>query len=133
MQSYRFSYQDHRWEKDGGMRRLIVRATNPRGKSVEVAVLSDDLQREAGETILLIFRRWVQETDFKYLDKHFGIDQITSYRAVAYEELSAELADKEMLSEVYRNLQKQRRKETGVTPPTPTLVTETGGSPCPTS
>jgi len=25
----------------------------------------------------LIFNRWIQENDFKYLDKHFGINQLT--------------------------------------------------------
>ena len=27
-----------------------------------------------------MFSRWIQENVFKYLDKHFGINQITSYR-----------------------------------------------------
>ena len=26
-----------------------------------------------------MFNRWLQENDFKYRDKHFGINQITSY------------------------------------------------------
>jgi hypothetical protein len=51
-----------------------------------VAVLTDDTQREASEIRRLIFCRWVQENDFKYLDKHFGINQITSYGVVGYEE-----------------------------------------------
>jgi hypothetical protein len=42
-----------------------------------VAVLTDDTQRTASEILRLMFCRWVQENDFKYLDKHFGINQIT--------------------------------------------------------
>jgi hypothetical protein len=55
----------------------------------------------------------VQENDFKYLDKHFGIDQITSYQAVSYQELADEITDKNMLSAAYRALTKQRQEETG--------------------
>jgi hypothetical protein len=110
--TYHFSYQEHRWEKDSRLKRIIVRATNPRGKPIEVSILSDALDRDSKEIILLIFRRWVQENDFKYLDKHFGIDQITSYQAVSYKELAEEITDKQMLSTAHRALNKQRQEET---------------------
>ena len=74
--------------------------------------MSDATQRCSKEIILLIFRRWVQENDFKYLDKHFGIDQITSYQAVPYRELADEVADKTMLNRAHRSLTKQRQQET---------------------
>ena len=32
------------------------------------------------EPIHLMFSRWLQENDFKYMEKHFGINRITSYR-----------------------------------------------------
>ena len=110
--TYSFSYQEHGWEKDPRLKRIIVRATNPRKKTVEVAILSDAVERDGQEIILLIFRRWVQENDFKYLDKHFGIDQITSYQAVSYAALAEEITDKKMLSTAYRVLTKQRQEET---------------------
>ena len=110
--SYHFSYQEHSWDKNPALKRIIVRATNPKNKQIEVAVLSDDLERSSQEIILLIFRRWVQENDFKYLDKHFGIDQITSYQAVSYQELADKITDKDMLNTVYANLTKQRQTET---------------------
>jgi hypothetical protein len=110
--TYHFSYQQQRWEKDPRLKRIIVRATNPRGKTVEVAILSDATDRDIREIILLIFRRWVQENDFKYLDKHFGIDQITSYLAVSYKELADEITDKQMLSATHRALIRQRQEET---------------------
>lgn len=64
-----------------------MRATNPSGRTVEVAILTNDhtraaclpcRHRQAAELVRLIFGRWVQENDFKYLDQHFGINQITS-------------------------------------------------------
>ncbi len=110
--TYHFSYQDQSWAKDSRLKRIIVRATNPRGRTIEVAVLSDATQRDSKEIILLIFCRWVQENDFKYLDKHFGIDQITSYQAVPYQELADGISDKTMLSRAHRSLTKQRQQET---------------------
>ena len=82
LRTYHFRYLDRPWAKASGMRQLIVVATNPEGKSIEVAALTDDLQRPAMEVLKLIFNRWLQENDFKYEDKHFGINQITSYRTV---------------------------------------------------
>jgi len=51
------------------MRQRIVRATNPQGRTVEVALLTDDRQRPAPQIICLMFNRWTQENDFKYLDQ----------------------------------------------------------------
>jgi hypothetical protein len=92
---YTFSYMDSRWKRDESIRKLIVIAKNPRGSSVEVSVLCTDQQRDAQEIILLIFRRWIQENDFKYLDKHYGINEITSYATIPYEQLRETLSDKE--------------------------------------
>ena len=52
----------------------------------------------------MIFQRWIQENDFKYLDKHFGIDQITSYRSIDYAELKGQVADREVKSMVRKAL-----------------------------
>ena len=95
---YRFEYMDRPWTKDPRMRQLIVRATNPAGETIEVSVLSDDRERAATQLIALIFNRWLQENDFKYLDKHFGIDQITSYRTVAYAKLAGQIDDRQIQS-----------------------------------
>jgi len=92
---YSFAYMDKRWERDPAIRKLIVIATNPKGKTVEVSILCTDLDRNAQEVITLIFRRWLQENDFKYLDKHYGINQITSYATVSYEKLRETIEDKQ--------------------------------------
>jgi hypothetical protein len=75
------------WAKKTKLRQLIVRATNPQERTIEAGVLTDDRQRAASEIIYLMFNRWTQENDFKHLDAHFGINQITSYASVAYERL----------------------------------------------
>jgi hypothetical protein len=104
---YRFEYLDQDWAKNPQMRQLIVRATNPRGRSVEVGVLTDDRQRPAPQVIHLIFNRWTQENDFKYLDQHFGINQITSYASVAYERLKDQVEEKQTKSGAYKALEQQ--------------------------
>ena len=104
---YRFEYLDQDWAKNPQMRQLIVRATNPRGRSVEVGVLTDDRQRPASQIIHLIFNRWTQENDFKYLDQHFGINQITSYASVAYERLKDQVEEKQIKSGAYKALEQQ--------------------------
>ena len=62
---YRFEYIDQPWARNPQMRQRIVRATNPQGRTVEVALLTDDRQRPAPQIICLMFNRWIQENDFK--------------------------------------------------------------------
>jgi len=101
---YTFSYIDMRWDKNRKIRRLIVRATNPNGRTVELGVLATDTLRSAQEIISLIFKRWIQENDFKYLEKHYGINQIISYNTINYAELKPLLDDKYVLSGSYKAL-----------------------------
>jgi hypothetical protein len=107
-QCYRFAYLDRDWPKNPAMRQLIVRATNPQGLTAEVGVLTDDRQRPASQIIRLIFNRWIQENDFKYLDEHFGINQITSYASVAYEQLRTQVEAKQIKSGTYKALELER-------------------------
>jgi len=117
LRTYHFKYLDRPWAKAPGMRQLVVVATNPEGKSLEVAVLTDDPQRPAMEVLRLIFNRWLQENDFKYEDKHFGINQITSYRTVPYEKLKGQLQDRQVksgqakaLSQARLDLERQQKR-----------------------
>lgn len=105
---YSFNYLDEQWPRRKTIRRLIVSATNPKGNTIEVSILTNDLHRRAEELIELMFSRWLQENDFKYLDNHFGINEITSYASVSYQELDKALTDKQMKSGVYKALEKQR-------------------------
>jgi hypothetical protein len=107
---YRFEYREETWLRDGRLRRILVRATNPQGKTIEVSILSSDCTRPAAEIIRLMFRRWLQENDFKYLDKHFGINQITSYRMIDYADLAGEIQDRQVHSAKHQDLVAQKKQ-----------------------
>ena len=106
---YHFEYIDEDWSRQVGMRRLRVRATNPQGRMVELAILTDDPDRAAIDIIRLMFQRWLQENDFKYQIKHFGLNQMVSYKVVPYEQCVKQLTDRQVESEAYRVLADQRR------------------------
>lgn len=110
LKKYSFEYIDQLWERDNKIRQIIVRATNPRWRTIEVSILTNDLERSAEEIIELMFSRWIQENDFKYLDKHFGINEITSYKADHYKKLEKVIEDKDVKSGAYKALEKKRGK-----------------------
>ena len=109
IKKFSFEYMDENWSKATAMRLLRVRATNPNGRTIELGILSDDLKRPAEDLIRLMFKRWLQENDFKYLEKHFGINQVTSYASVSYKDLKDQVEDKQMKSGEYKALEKERQ------------------------
>ncbi len=109
---YRFSVIDQPWAHNPAMRQLIVRATNAEGKVAQIAVLTDDLERPAKEIVWLIFNRWIQENDFKYVDKHMGMKQITSYKSIDYSELRDNLVDRQVPNELYVQKAREGRQFT---------------------
>lgn len=110
IRSYHLEYWDRAWPRNEGLRQIVVQATNPRGRVVQVSVLTDDQKGAAGEILRLMFGRWVQENDFKYLDQHFGINQITSYGVTGYEELREQVQDRQVRSAEAKALREQRRQ-----------------------
>ncbi|MGH7960093.1 MAG: putative transposase [Opitutaceae bacterium] len=104
---YRFEYIDRSGAKNPQMRQLIVRATNPQDRTVEVGILTDARLRPAEKIIFRMFNRWTQENDFKYPDQHFGLDPITSYASVAYQRLKDQLETRQMKSGAYKALEQQ--------------------------
>lgn len=108
VQHYLFEYMDEEWAKNVSMRLLRVLATNPKGRQIEVGVLTDDMERGAEEVIELIFRRWLQENDFKYLEEHFGINEITSYLVIPYKQLEGHVTEKQMKTGEYKALEVTR-------------------------
>jgi len=103
---YDFEYIDQEWEKKSKMRQLIIQATNPKGRRIEVSILTDDQARPAEEVIELMFSRWVQENDFKYEDKHFGINEITTYSVSSYNKLKNLVEDKQTKRGEYKALER---------------------------
>lgn len=110
LRSYHLEYVDRPWPKDPRLRQIVVRATNPKGQTIQVAILTDELSRSAVQIVGLMFNRWIQENDFKYLDKHFGINQITSYRAIPYEQLRQAVQDRQVRSGEHKALSEHRRQ-----------------------
>jgi hypothetical protein len=110
IRSYHLEYKDRPWPKDERLRQIVVQAINPRGRVIQVSVLTDDAKASAAQSVRLMFNRWLQENDFKYLDKHFGINQITSYGVNSYEELREEVCDRQVRSAEIKALGEQKRE-----------------------
>ena len=91
---YKFEYMSMDWSKNNKMNQIIVKATNPKGRTIELSILTNEKTRAVEEIIRLMFKRWLQENDFKYLKKHFGIDEITSYDTIPYSSLKGLIEDK---------------------------------------
>jgi hypothetical protein len=103
-------YWDRAWPKDQRLRQIVVPATNPQGRVIQVSILTDDKEADAALIVRLMFKRWLQENDFKYLDKHWGINQITSYGVTRYEELRPEVEDRQVRSAEVKALREQMRQ-----------------------
>ena len=97
--------QDGIWDKDTGMRQIIVRILDKNQKTLlEVSILTDDKERDTNQVIELMLKRWVQENDFKYLKKHFGINEITTYAFADYKDLRDKIEDKIYKGGKYKEL-----------------------------
>jgi len=108
LKRYHFSYCDRPWPRHDKIRQIIVKATNPKGRSITVSILCSDLERCVQGIIMLMFDRWIQENDFKYLEVHFGINEITHYATFTYKEIEKTLQDRAEKSGLYKALEKQR-------------------------
>ena len=109
IQRYLFECQESKWSKEEGVRRIVVRATNPSGKTAEMGVLCTHRTMDIERVVWAIFNRWLQENDFKYLDRHFGLNQLTSYASTTYAEQADNLKDREIESSEHRQLAKNLR------------------------
>ena len=108
LRRYRFECQEQPWHRDVRLRRIVVRATNPKGRTIEVSVLCSCPEIALEEAVWLIFNRWLQENHFKYLDKHFGLCQLTSYASTSVAEQRDAFADQSVLTREYRELKTER-------------------------
>ncbi len=106
---WQFQCQEQPWSKDPQIRRIIVRATNPKGNTVELAILCSNPNMPAEEVVTLIFNRWIQENDFGYLDRHCGLCEITSYATESYAKIETTLRDRDVACPEFSQLKKERR------------------------
>ena len=108
LKSYHFVFIDRPWSKETSIRQIIVKATNPKNRTIEVSILATDKERSAIWIITAMFHRWLQENDFKYMDNHFGINEITSYAVLSYRKLRNFVEDKQVKSGTLKALERQR-------------------------
>lgn len=107
---YRFQWQEHPWPREPRFQRVVVRALNPGCREIEVAILTSDPDRDRRSVIGAIFNRWLQENDFGYMDRHMGINELTSRAHERYASIGNRLDDRHVLSREYKAL---RRKKIG--------------------
>ncbi len=106
-----YKYQEREWDKNPAMRQIIVRVLDKKSDVlIEVSILADDKKRPVREVIELMLKRWVQENDFKYLIKHFGINEITTYAFTDYKELKDKIEDKVYTCNKHKTLTKEIQK-----------------------
>jgi len=111
VRTYRFQCQESGWPQDGRVRRILVRATNPDGRTIEVSVLCTDPRCSIEEAVTLMFNRWIQENDFRCLDRHFGLMQITTYASAAYARIQDRMHDRPAECPEYRELKSRLQQE----------------------
>ncbi len=111
LRCYRFRWQEHPWPREPRFQRLIVRALNPGGREIEVAVLTSDPARDRRCVIGAMFNRWLQENDFGYMNRHMGINELTSRDQESYTAIGARLEDRQVLSREYKALRREKMRE----------------------
>jgi len=63
--------------------------------------------------VWLMFNRWIQESDFLYLRRHFGIGEMTERGHDAYADIAFELTDRQVESLDHKQATKERGKKRG--------------------
>jgi hypothetical protein len=109
LETYTFDYLEQPWPKRPAIRRLLVKAVAPGGRTVEVAILCTDEQLPAEDIIHAMFNRWLQENDLKYLINHFGCDELTSYSSTPYAQDSNQVTDRQQPSESFQTLKHKKQ------------------------
>ena len=106
---YRFNCQEMVWKVDPEYRRIIVRASRDGGKEIEVSILCNNPDMDVQDIIWAIFNRWLQENDFKYLDIHFGINQLDSRAHTTFETEADSFQDRPVDCPAYKELKGRLR------------------------
>ncbi len=110
LRCYRFQWQEHPWPREERFQRLIVRASNPEGRQIEVAILTSDPDRDRRSVIATMFNRWLQENDFGYMNRHVGINELTSRSHETYASIGEHLDDRHVLSREYKALRREKMR-----------------------
>ena len=114
LRCYRFRWQEHPWPREPRFQRLIVRAVNPSGRQIEVSILTSDPARDRQWVIRFIFNRWLQENDFGYMNRHVGINELTSRAHETYTSIGDKLDDRQVQSREYKAFRREKSHEESV-------------------
>jgi len=94
--------RDNKWCKITGFYRLIVRIIPPwKSKEIELPVLTNG-SIDDQSAVFAILNRWLQENDFKYMIRHFGLNEITSYKSTSYSSIEGKLVEKKVFSDEHK-------------------------------
>ncbi|MBT7166159.1 MAG: hypothetical protein HN904_25490 [Victivallales bacterium] len=110
---YSFRWKLQEWDVVPNGRRVIVRARKPSGSVVEVAIVTNNPELSAERIVWLMFNRWIQESDFLYLRRHFGIGEMTERGHDAYADIASELIDRQVESRDHKQATEERGKKRG--------------------
>ena len=66
----------------------------PRKPDIQVSILTNHPDMAIADVVWAIFRRWLQENDFRYLDSHFGFNQMTSRDSLRFSEQADQFRDR---------------------------------------
>jgi len=99
-----FQCQESPWRRDPSFRRIVVRVSRQGTKDIEVSVITSHPDMDVQDVVWAIFRRWVQENDFKYLDTHFGFNQLTSRASASVAEKADTFEDRPVDCPEYKEL-----------------------------
>ncbi|MEK7214501.1 MAG: hypothetical protein AAB289_02765 [Chloroflexota bacterium] len=115
LQHYQFSYQEQAWADDPTVRRFIVRVQGPsrQREAIEVSILCSNGDLPAEEIIWRMFCRWLQENDFGYLTRHFGLGELTSRAHEAYTDLDEPPPDRMVKSRARKAAAAERQATIG--------------------
>ena len=106
LKKYHFQCQEIVWHRSDKFRKIIVKATNHKNREIEVSILCSNPHLEIEDIVWNICNRWMQENDFKYLNKHFGINQLDSNTMNKFKDISEELEDKDVVTIEYKKAKK---------------------------
>ncbi len=99
---------DDTWNAIANYHRILVRISPPGSDlEYEVPILSNGKVNDM-PAVKYMLNRWIQENDYGYLDRNFGINEITTYRGYDYSELT--LKEKEVYSNTYDFLLKSKKQ-----------------------
>ncbi len=98
-----FQCQQSGWHRDRSMR-IIVRVSRPRRKTIDVSIITSHPDMDIQDVVWAIFRRWLQENDFKYMDTHFGLNQLTSRDSCRFRDHAEQFEDRPVDSPEYKEL-----------------------------